>query len=131
MSDYDVTTADGTRINAKVTIPDDVGYLVYTALVTQSAGGDPEATVIENTIGPLVWARYATGQYTLSGGDGFTLNTFVVSPLVVPSNDVNVFKIFVDRTGLPTNVLIRTVESGGTTTDDMLSDTYFEIRVYP
>ena len=44
-------------------------YKVYTALLTQSGTDAPVATVLENTLGDIVWTRDTTGQYlgTLTG----------------------------------------------------------------
>jgi hypothetical protein len=42
---------------------------VYRALLTQSGTNAPVATVLENTLGDIVWTRYSTGVYfgTLEG----------------------------------------------------------------
>jgi hypothetical protein len=44
-------------------------YKVYTALLNQSGTGAPVPTILENTIGSIVWSRVSTGIYhaTLSG----------------------------------------------------------------
>ena len=54
-------------------------YKVYTALLTQSGEDDPVATVLENTLGNIVWSRQNIGQYigTLAGA-------FVVNKVVCP-----------------------------------------------
>lgn len=46
-----------------------VNYKVYTALLTQTGTAAPVATVLENTIGNIVWTRASVGVYlaTLSG----------------------------------------------------------------
>lgn len=43
---------------------DDIrGYKVYTALLTQSGTDAPVATVLENTLGNVVWSREGAGLY--------------------------------------------------------------------
>lgn len=46
-------------------IPSSPGYLVYTALLTQSGTDAPVATVLQNTLGgTVVWTRNGVGDYT-------------------------------------------------------------------
>ena len=43
--------------------PQEPKYKVYTALLTQSGTDAPVATVLENTLGDIVWSYYALGVY--------------------------------------------------------------------
>lgn len=47
----------------------DAAYKTYVATLIQSGAGAPQATVIENTLGPIVWTRVGAGAYfgTLTG----------------------------------------------------------------
>ena len=47
-------------------------YKVYTALLTQKGTDAPVATVLENTLGEIIWSREIKGIYT-----GTLLNTFI------------------------------------------------------
>jgi hypothetical protein len=47
-------------------------YKVYTALLTQTGTDAPVATVLENTLGNIVWSRVDTGIY-----NGTMANTFL------------------------------------------------------
>ena len=49
-------------------------YLVYTALLSQSGTSAPTATVLENTLGTVVWTRSEAGIYIGTFTGGFTLN---------------------------------------------------------
>jgi hypothetical protein len=120
MSDYDVTTADGTRINAKVTIPSGPGasYLVYTALLTQIGTGAPVATVIENTIGVITFSYDDVGQYhALSAG------LFTEGKTVVFLTDVQSYGA---RPVSASSILLL-----AGTGDDQFLNASIEIRVYP
>ena len=102
-------------------------YLIYTALITQSGGGNPTVTVLENTIGNIVWERSGTGSYTGNLSNAFTLGkTFTLigtstylfnTGLVFARNSVN-------------SVYILT-QTNNIQVDNILYDTSIEIRVYP
>ena len=102
-------------------------YLIYTALITQSVGGNPTVTVLENTIGNIVWERSGTGSYTGNLSNAFTLGkTFTLigtstylfnTGLVFARNSVN-------------SVYILT-QTNNIQVDNILYDTSIEIRVYP
>ena len=47
-------------------------YKVYTALLSQEGTDAPVATILENTLGEIVWSREIKGIYT-----GTLLNTFI------------------------------------------------------
>ena len=49
--------------------PQEPKYKVYTALLSQSDTDAPVATVLENTLGDIVWSRINSGEYlaTLNG----------------------------------------------------------------
>jgi len=100
-------------------------YLVYTALLTQTGADDPVATVLENTIGAIVWDYAAAGDYT-----GTLLGAFPVATTWVIINqwDDDTFKNSIARTN--DNIIrVRTYDTG-VLTDVILSATSIEIRVY-
>jgi hypothetical protein len=51
---------------------------VYRALLTQSGPDAPVATVLENTIGDIVWTRDSEGVYRGTLLDAFTISRTVV-----------------------------------------------------
>lgn len=50
-----------------------IPYKVYTALLTQTGTDAPIATVLENTIGNIVWTRSSAGDYQATLNEAFTL----------------------------------------------------------
>jgi len=55
------------------------GYKIYTALLTQVGTSAPTATVLENTIGDIVWTRSGTGEYIGTLASAFTIDKTTVS----------------------------------------------------
>ena len=53
-------------------------YKVYVALLTQTGTNPPVATVLENTIGNIVWSYDGIGRYTATLQDGFTVGKSVM-----------------------------------------------------
>jgi hypothetical protein len=51
-------------------------YKVYTALLTQSGTNAPIATVLENTLGNIVWSYSSVGSYQATLTGAFTSKTF-------------------------------------------------------
>jgi len=113
-------------------------YKIYTALLTQTGTNAPVATVLENTLGgEVVWTYEDVGQYFAELTDSFPLNktgcliggnsaqsncpSFIANSL--PSQHVLAGSaIYVQCSG---------VEFGPNYyTDDALSNTMIEIRVY-
>lgn len=48
------------------------GYLIYRALLSQTDTDAPVATVLENTLGEIVWTRNALGKYLGNLANAFT-----------------------------------------------------------
>lgn len=103
-----------------------LNYKSYVALISQTGTAAPTVTILENTIGDIVWTRFALGDYrgTLTGA--------------FPSGKVVCFSNQID---MPTMTLIQrknddviSINTGtpGTTTiaDSILNNTSIEIRVY-
>lgn len=55
-------------------------YKVYTALLTQSGTDAPVATVLENTIGDIVWSYIEEGQYAITLINAFPENKTMIIP---------------------------------------------------
>lgn len=102
-------------------------YKVYTALLTQSGTSAPVATVLENTLGDIVWSRGGKGYYIATSSGLFTIDKTGV--FIEPSSNLNITGYFQvnDKT-------INTVEIGTAVTignaDNGLYKTSIEIRVY-
>lgn len=107
------------------------GYLKYIALLSQSGTNPPVSTVLENTIGNIVWAYEGLGQY--SG----TIPNFIQGKVVVfygagtIGDKSYVVQAYVNNYP-PYGVWIDTSDSStGLSIDDVLAETPIEIRVYP
>ena len=99
-------------------------YKVYTALLTQSGMDAPVATVLENTIGEIVWRRVNEGQYECELTDAFIedktgiLTTATFDGYVEAYwNNVNTCQVI-------------TFNTSGVYTDGYLYKQLIEIRVY-
>ena len=102
-------------------------YKVYTALLTQSGGDDPVATVLENTLGgEVVWTRDNLGVYL-----GTFTNAFVNSNTIIflsPSNAGNGLAVLWD---FPSgNDEVRLSQYDETFSPVVYLNTSIEIRVY-
>jgi hypothetical protein len=107
-----------------------VAVKTYRALVTQSSGTAPTATVLENSLGAaVVWARSSTGTYTATLVGAFTsAKTFIMQP--GESGTIAAIKnVIAVRTSA--DVVTVTTGSGGTLEDSVLSSYPVEILVYP
>jgi hypothetical protein len=107
-------------------------YKVYTALVTQE-GVDavPTAIELENTIGDISYTYNAVGRYSIISDSLFTVNktTIFISPLA--NGLVDGFAVIND-VGL-SNITFFTYSANVfpvVTSDQMLTNTSIEIRVY-
>lgn len=96
------------------------GVKVYRALLTQSGTDAPVATVLENSLGDVVWTRLTTGVYRATLVAAFPSGkTWVPTGLgfyTIRSND---------------NVVQLTSYSSGVEADSVLYETAIEILVYP
>jgi hypothetical protein len=103
--------------------PQEPKYKVYTALLTQSGTDAPVATVLENTLGNVVWSYNGVGDYSANLNGVFLENkTYPVSE--VPDNGYTSQFIRTDED---------TVSLTITPSDDNISQSFpikVEIRVY-
>jgi hypothetical protein len=107
-----------------------VAVKTYRALVTQSSGTAPTATVLENSLGAaVVWARSSTGTYTATLTGAFTsAKTFIMQP--GETGTIAAIKnVIAVRTSA--DVVTVTTGAGGTLEDSVLSSFPIEILVYP
>jgi len=104
-----------------------LGYKVYKALISQSSTNAPTVTVLQNTIGDIVWTRDGVGVYLGTLANAFTANkTFLPQPSQNNSNK----SIVLFRTGV--NVIeIDTFDITNTLADSLLNENSICIEVYP
>jgi len=102
-------------------------YKVYSALISQSGTAAPTATVLENTIGAIVWTRTSAGTYSGTLTGAFTASkTF--SQLTLSLTDPQVIGYTKRNSG--DVVAIRTYDPSTIGRDSTLDNASLEIRVY-
>jgi len=102
-----------------------LGYTVYTALLTQAAAAAPVATILQNTTGgTLVWTRQSAGNYTVTASTAL----FTVNKTIVFGNYGNVGAGLTQDFGWnrTSDTTITLIVDG----DDKLVNGSFEIRIY-
>jgi hypothetical protein len=123
VSVYNGATYDSRKVNSEYLKP----YKVYTALMGQIGTGAPTATVLENTIGSIVWTRTSGGNYkgTLTGAFTSAKTVgFLTLNYIGDDNTVQCGRVSNNEFN------ITTLNSLSTPTDTVLSDASLEIRVY-
>jgi len=107
-----------------------LGYSVYTALLSEDGGlaNAPQATVLRNTIGPIVWSRTGVGIYLATLNGAFDINkTFLVMAGSSYEDTDGIVVAGVDSI----NAVRMVTLVGGALQDGVLNFYSFEIRVYP
>jgi hypothetical protein len=101
----------------------------YIALLTQSSTNDPVATVLENSIGDVVWTRDTAGTYLATLSGAFPLEK---TALWVPCAANTFRELYNNEDGTPSGmlVLITSPDNSGPQ-DGQLYYTPVEIIVYP
>ena len=99
-----------------------LGYTVYTALLTQAGTAAPVATILQNTTGgTLTWTRQSAGNYTVTASSAL----FTANKTIVFGNQGN----FLQKT-LAWNRTSDTTVALDLGSDDRLINGAFEIRIY-
>jgi hypothetical protein len=103
-------------------------YQKYIATITQTGTNDPVVTILENTIGDIIWNRIGAGQY-----DGVLLNAFPDDTKVYAI--IQAFNIYASHVSIynsdPDTLQIFTLDNTYAPVDGVLFNTTIEIRVYP
>jgi len=116
-------TVTGT-INGDVVVP----YKKYVATISQTGTADPTVTVLENTIGDIVWTRVGVGVY-----QGVLLGAFpdqdktylLINQNTQSGGQINYINWFDVDT-----IEISTLDTTFTPDDSLLLNTTIEIRTY-
>lgn len=107
--------------------------LRYTALISQSGTSDPVVSIIENTIGTIVWTRSGVGAYlgTLTGAFPST-KTIALCTTATFGGSVYPTLVTIGRQdNNSVFVVTRRTDSVGTNVDTQLSNSSIKIEVYP
>ena len=103
-----------------------LGYTVYTALLTQAGTAAPVATILQNTTGgTLVWTRQSAGNYTVTASTAL----FTVNKTIVFGNQGNaaISNPIVWNRASDTAITLSGISLSG---NDKLVNGSFEIRIY-
>lgn len=113
-------TVTGT-INGDVVVP----YKKYIATVSQTGTNDPTVTVLENTIGDIVWTRITDGSYlaTLVGAFPDADRTY----LIVGKSNQNFFDLYRANSD---ELYLLSADPLNILSDNLLINTTIEIRIY-
>jgi hypothetical protein len=113
-------TVTGT-MNGDVVVP----YKKYIATISQTGTADPTVTVLENTIGDIVWTRFAVGNYagTLVGAFPDADKTYAI----VGQNNGNFYNLGWNTID---DLLLLSSDPANISTDGLLNNTTIEIRTY-
>jgi hypothetical protein len=101
-------------------------YKVYTALLSQEETDAPVATVLENTLGEIIWTRDTDGEYSGTLNGAFLENkTFIIASINTGQGNTIIYSR--DSNNL---VYVSTSDAADTLIDNLLDQTPIEIRVY-
>jgi hypothetical protein len=116
-------TVTGT-INGEVVVP----YKKYIALISQAMTGNPTVSILENTIGDIVWTRTSSGVYqgVLTSAFPDDFKTY----LTINQNIQNLGGVNYISWWDANTIQIDTLDSAFTNSDTLLSLTTIEIRTY-
>ena len=99
-----------------------LGYTVYTALLTQAGTAAPVATILQNTTGgTFTWTRQSAGNYTVTASTAL----FTADKTIVFGNQGNIPDV--DFKWNRTSDTAVTLSTGS---DSRLVNGSFEIRIY-
>jgi hypothetical protein len=109
-------------INGDVVVP----YKKYIATISQTGTSDPTVTVLENTIGDIVWTRALAGRYegTLIGAFPDQDKTYLLNSTTQTDNYIRFYWTSANV------VQIRTADFTNTLQDGQLDFNTIEIRTY-
>jgi hypothetical protein len=109
-------------INGAVVVPNNK----YIATISQAGTSDPTVTVLENSIGDIVWTRAAAGRYqgTLTGAFPDQDKTYLIISNTAIDTYLRIFWVSANV------VEVRTLDFTNTLQDGRLSYNTIEIRTY-
>ena len=102
-------------------------YKKYIALISQSSTAAPTVIELENTIGPIIWTRKVTGEYTGTLSGAFTAN----KTYATISNSLADGIVMITTTANDINIITTNLHSPTAAHHDShLNNNTLEIRVY-
>ena len=102
-------------------------YERYIALISQSSTADPVVIELENTIGPIIWTRKVTGEYSGTLTGAFTANKTYATISQTLADSI----VMISTTASDINIITTNLHSPTAAKHDShLSNNTLEIRVY-
>jgi hypothetical protein len=102
-------------------------YERYIALISQSSTSDPTVIELENTIGPIIWTRKATGEYSGTLLGAFTANKTYATISQTLADSI----VMISTTDNDINIITTNLHSPiAVAHDGHLNNNTLEIRVY-
>jgi hypothetical protein len=102
-------------------------YERYIALISQSSTSDPTVIELENTIGPIIWTRKATGEYSGTLTGAFTANKTYATISQTLADSI----VMISTTANDINIITTNLHSPiAVAHDGHLNNNTLEIRVY-
>lgn len=107
------------------------GALVYRALLSQSGANAPVATVLENTIGEIVWSYDGPGNYNATLAGAFTVGKTCILINTMAEADTDTSAAASQLSANAVLVSTSFDPAGGSKNDNVLNNTFIQILVYP
>lgn len=132
--DFAITPAEvGGRLKDAIdyTTEQSTGYLVLSALISQSGTSAPTAKILKNTTGAtFTLSRNSTGNYSLVGSSNvFTTDkTATIYSFNSNGSFANGSMFFYS---IGAQFFVIETRDSGTLTDGLITDSFLEIRIYP
>lgn len=119
-------------MSAPVTTTKPASYKVYAALLTQTGTSAPIATVLQNTLGgTVVWSRVAVGTYLATLTGAFPMGKVPTTFSILSSTTADDLVLEVKGDSANGNDVRIVTFYTASSSDDILSNHFVEIRVYP
>jgi hypothetical protein len=110
------------------------GYSVYSAQISQSGSGAPTVTILENTIGDIVWTRDGAGAYTATLADMFPDVTKVLiltqTSTILISGGTYYYDLLAQIQDSDSFILGVLDPKNHTGSDNGINQAFIEVRVY-
>jgi hypothetical protein len=108
---------------------DNYPYKVYTALLTQTGTNAPIATVLENTLGVnITYARQNSGYYQINASSNIFIE--VKTAIIVGNSSNTTFNQYACIWNSDSQLVLSTSDGASIRMDEILYQTFIEIRVY-
>ena len=107
-------------------------YKVLTGNLTQTGTGAPTFTIFENTTGTtFTVSRFSAGLYNITANSGTPFTANKTGVLISVSGASSAIKSIMYELTSTSTITVISTDGFGVDTDDLLTNTMIEIRIYP